>query len=87
MEVDIESLCYTSSSLNAYDVTKEHIMWYLLSSSAWMCSFLLKCFLLMIEEMGMWYLSTLFLWHQFVLAKNLLKGEIVENLKYWPHFC
>jgi len=35
----------------------------------------------MIEEMDFWYLSTLFVWPQFVLAKNLAKGEIVGYLK------
>jgi len=34
----------------------------------------------MIKEMDVWYLSTLFVWSQFVLAKNLPKGEIVEYL-------
>jgi len=35
---------------------------------------------LLIEEMVVWYLSTLFIWSQFVLAKNLPKGKIVGYL-------
>jgi len=35
---------------------------------------------MMIEEMDVWYLSTMFLWSQNVLAKNLPKGEIVGYL-------
>jgi len=36
---------------------------------------------MMIEEMDVWYLSTFFfVWPQFVLAKNLPKGEVVGYL-------
>jgi len=45
-----------------------------------MCSFLHGCLLLMIEEMDVWFLSSLFVWHQFVLAKNLSKEKIVGYL-------
>jgi len=35
---------------------------------------------LLIEEMNVWYLSTLFVWAQVVLAKKIPKGEIVGYL-------
>jgi len=40
----------------------------------------------MIEEMDVLYLSALYMWPQFVLAKNLPKGEIVGYL-CWLHYC
>jgi len=41
---------------------------------------------MMIEEMDALYPSALYKWPQFVLAKNLAKGEIVGYL-YWLHYC
>jgi len=34
------------------------------------CPFLHGCVFMMIEEMDVWYLSALFVWPQFVLAKG-----------------
>jgi len=41
---------------------------------------------MMIEEVDNLYLSALYMWPQFVLAKNLPKGEIVGYLD-WLHYC
>jgi hypothetical protein len=42
--------------------------------------FLHGCVFMMTEEMEVLYLSALYMWPQFVLAKNLQKGEIVGYL-------
>jgi hypothetical protein len=43
------------------------------------------CVFMMTEEMDFMYPSALYKWLQFVLAKNLPKGEIVGYL-YWLHY-
>ena len=71
---------YYSSWLCVYDDLKKCICGVSLDMLYDVLPFLHGCVLKMIEEMGVWYLSTLFLWPQFVLAKNLSKGKIVGYL-------
>jgi len=41
--------------------------------------------LLWIEEMYVWYLSTLFVWPQFILTTNKSKGGDCWLFEYWLH--
>ena len=59
-------------------LTEELYVWY--PFSYMYVVFLHGCVLLLIEEMDVWYLSTLFVWSLVVLAKNLPKGKIVGYL-------
>jgi len=70
-------LCYTSSCLEDYEVTEELYMWYLLVIRV-LCTFLHSCLFVMIEEMVVHFLSSLFGLASVCFSQKFARGRLLD---------
>jgi len=75
---------FSSSWLTVYDDLKKCTYGISLDYTRW--PFLHRCVFMLSEEMEVLYPYAFYNCPQFVLAKNLPKGEIVGYF-YWLHYC